>query len=145
MQNVSATGMKIRIVAVPTFPAGFDVTQFADDGDPLSGDTLDITSTATALNGDLVAWSVPNSIAANISVLPGTPEAKNLDILWNVNRVGKNKLAAQDVVSMVISYPNGDTKILSNGVIASGPAYDSGSSDGRLRTRDYGFVFQDAI
>lgn len=145
MQNVSATGMKIRLVAIPTFPAGFDITQFADDGDPLSVDNVDIASAAPALNGDLVTWSQPNIINARISVLPGTEEAKNLGILWDVNRTGKNKVSAQDVISMVIDYPNGTTKVCSNGAILSGVPYDGGSSDGRLRTREYGFAFESVV
>jgi hypothetical protein len=145
MQNVSATGLKIRLVAIPTFPAGFDITQFADDADPISTDSVDIAGAEAALNGDLVTWSRPNIVNARINVLPGTDEAKNLDILWAVNRTGKNKLSAQDKISMVINYPNGDTKILSNGAMISGVPFDGGSSEGRLNTREYGFAFQDVI
>lgn len=145
MQNVSATGLKIRLVAIPTFPAGFDITQFADDADPISTDMVDIAAAEAALNGDLVTWSRPNVVSARIGVLPGTDEAKNLDILWSVNRTGKNKLSAQDKISMVINYPNGDVKVLSNGAMLSGPAFDGGSSEGRLNTREYGFAFQDVI
>ena len=33
MQDVSATGVKITIIAVPTFPQGFEISEFADDAD----------------------------------------------------------------------------------------------------------------
>lgn len=145
MHNVSATGLKMRLVASLTFPAGFDITQFADDADPLNSENLTIAETAAALNGDLVAWGTPNVIPLTVAVLPDTDEDRNLSILWNVNRIGKNKVAVQDVITLVVTYPNGDQKILSNGVMISGPALNSGSSEGRLKTKEYGFSFESII
>ena len=145
MHNVSATGIKMRLVASLTFPAGFDITQFADDGDPLNSENLTIAETAAALNGDLVAWGKPNVIPLTVAVLPDTDEDRNLSILWNVNRVGKNKVAVQDIITLVVTYPNGDQKILSNGVMISGPALNSGSSEGRLKTKEYEFSFESII
>lgn len=145
MHNVSATGIKMRLVASLTFPAGFDITQFADDGDPLNSEKLTIAETAAALNGDLVAWGKPNVIPLTVAVLPDTDEDRNLSILWNVNRIGKNKVAVQDIITLVVTYPNGDQKILSNGVMISGPALNSGSSEGRLKTKEYEFSFESII
>lgn len=145
MHNVSATGIKMRLVASLTFPAGFDITQFADDGDPLNSENLTIAETAAALNGDLVAWGKPNVIPLIVAVLPDTDEDRNLSILWNVNRIGKNKVAVQDIITLVVTYPNGDQKILSNGVMISGPALNSGSSEGRLKTKEYEFSFESII
>ena len=145
MHNVSATGIKMRLVASLTFPAGFDITQFADDGDPLNSENLTIAETAAALNGDLVAWGKPNVIPLTVAVLPDTDEDRNLSILWNVNRIGKNKIAVQDIITLVVTYPNGDQKILSNGVMISGPALNSGSSEGRLKTKEYEFSFESII
>lgn len=145
MHNVSATGIKMRLVASLTFPAGFDITQFSDDGDPLNSENLAIAETAPALNGDLVAWSKPNVIPFTVSVLPDTDEDRNLSILWNVNRIGKNKVAVQDVITIVVTYPNGDQKILSSGVMVSGPALNSGTAEGRLKTKEYEFSFESII
>lgn len=145
MQNVSATGLKARIVSLPTFPSGFDITQFADDTDPFSSENVDVADTGVALNGDLVPWSKPSKITATIGVLPGTQEAKNLDTLLIVNRATKGKLSAQDVVTLVVTYPNGSTKVGMNGVIVSGPPVDSGSSEGRLKTREYTFHFENVV
>ena len=33
-QDITAFGLKVRVIASNSFPAGFTVTQFADDGDP---------------------------------------------------------------------------------------------------------------
>lgn len=145
MHIVSATGLKMRLVASLTFPAGFDITQFADDADPLNSENLTIAETAAALNGDLVAWGKPNVIPLTVAVLPDTDEDRNLSILWNVNRIGKNKVAVQDVITLVVTYPNGDQKILSSGVMVSGPPLNSGSSEGRLKTKEYGFSFESII
>lgn len=145
MQNVSATGMKLRVIAVPTFPAGFDITQFADDADPISVESVEVNGHGNALNGDLVRWSKPSAILANVNVLPGTEEAKNLDILLTMNRSTKGKLSVQDDVTLVQTLPNGTTRIFNNGCIVSGPPADGGSSEGRLNTREYGFVFENVI
>ena len=145
MHNESATGIKMRLVASLTFPAGFDITQFSDDGDPLHSENLAIAEPAPALNGDLVAWSKPNVIPFTVSVLPDTDEDRNLSILWNVNRIGKNKVAVQDVITIVVTYPNGDQKILSSGVMVSGPALNSGTAEGRLKTKEYEFSFESII
>ena len=145
MHNVSATGIKMRLVASLTFPAGFDITQFSDDGAPLNSENLAIAETAPALNGDLVAWSKPNVIPFTVSVLPDTDEDRNLSILWNVNRIGRNKVAVQDVITIVVTYPNGDQIILLSGVLGSGPALNSGTAEGRLKTKEYEFSFESII
>ena len=145
MHNVSATGIKMRLVASLTFPAGFDITQFSDDGDTLNSENIAIAETAPALNGDLVAGSKPNVIPFTVSVLPDTDEDRNLSILWNVNRIGKNKVAVQDVITIVVTYPNGDQTILSSGVMVSGPALNSGTAEGRLKTKEYEFSFESII
>ena len=80
-----------------------------------------------------------------MSVLPDTDEDRNLSILWNVNRIGKNKVAVQDVITIVVTYPNGDQKILSSGVMVSGPALNSGTAEGRLKTKEYEFSFESII
>lgn len=145
MNDVSATGMKATLFALPTFPAGFDIVQFSDDSDPVASDAVDIASAAAALNGDMVSWSLPNIIPARIGVMPNTEEDKNLGILWAVNRTGKNKLSAQDIITLVITYPSGKVTTLSNGRLISGPGLDSGSSSGRLQTKVYNFAFESIV
>lgn len=57
----------------------------------------------------------------------------------------ENKVAVQDVITIVVTYPNGDQKILSNGVMISGPALNSGTAEGRLKTKEYEFSFESII
>lgn len=145
MQNESASGISVTIVAIPTFPAGFNITQFADDVDPVSIENVDIADTGMAVNGDMVVWGTPHEIPMNIAVLPGTEEAKNLDILYHANRVAKNKVAIRDVITATINYPDGERKVLTNGAIISGPPLTSASSSARLNTREYGFRFENML
>lgn len=145
MVKNSATGMKARIVAVPTFPAGFDINQWADDADPFDSEKVELAGSGIALNGDLVVWSKASKNVCFLRVLAGTEEAKNLDILLNVNRTAKGKTAVQDKITLVVTYADGTTKTGLNGAIISGPTMDSGSSEGRLKTREYEFHFENVI
>ena len=142
MHDVSGSGLKIRIVALPTFPAGFDITHFADDSDPWQVDELDITNTGFTLNGDMTRWSIPGGIAARVSVLPNTEEAENLQFLWDVNRVTTQKLSARDEITAVVSYADGKVETYTLGAMVSGPAGTGVSSDARLNTKTFGFMFE---
>ena len=143
--NISASGVKIRYIASRTAPTGFDITQFTDDTDAFVSEDVQISETAAALNGDMVDWSVPNVIPFNISVLPNTDEQKNLDKVWNANRVSKNKLSVHDVITIIITYPDGTQRTLANGVMTNGSTMPTATSGGRLGSMTYSHSFQDVI
>ena len=142
MIEASATGLKIRITAIPTFPTGFDITQFADEADALSIGDVPVAETGVSLNGDLVSWSVPGKIPASISVLTNTKECDNLETIWMTNRMSASKIATKDTITMVVSYPNGTTRVLSNGVMTSGTPMPTATAGGRLSTRTFTFDFE---
>lgn len=48
-----------------------------------------------------------------------------------------------DVITIVETFPSGRTVTLTSGMIISGPATPSGSQDGRMNSRAFGFVFED--
>lgn len=145
MQDVSATGVKITVLTVPTFPQGFEVSEFADNADPLDFPPTQIADYGMGVNGDLVTWTKPVPLEITLNVIPNTDADKNLGILYDMNRAAKGKISAQDLVTLVASYPDGTRKIFSNGKLISGVPANGVSSDGRIKTKEYKFVFENKI
>ena len=134
MQDVSATGIKATIISVPTFPQGFEISEFADDADPLDFPSTQIADYNMGVNGDLVTWTRPVPLEVTLNVIPNTDADKNLSILYDMNRAAKGKVSAQDLVTLVVSYPDGTRKILSNGKLLTGVPANGVSSSGRIKT-----------
>lgn len=145
MVDVSASGTKINIISIPTFPQGFDVTELADDSDPLSFNEVTIAKYGMGVNGDLVTWSTAAPLEVTLNVIANSESDVNLGIILDVNRVAKNKLQIQDVITMNASYPDGSHKVLTKGKLMSGTVANSVSSDGKLKTKQYKFVFENKV
>lgn len=140
--DVSGFGLRVRITASRTFPAGFTVTQFADDADPFDLPSIQVADKAMGLNGDLVTWSKANPILPTINVIPGSEDDRNLAVLLEANRVGRGKTGARDVITMTGTYPDGRSITLSAGVITDGMPGNSVASAGRLKSKSYAFAFE---
>lgn len=145
MKNVSATGIKVFLTASHTFPAGFWVSAFADDKDPVGGDNTTVHETAMGPNGDLVFWGTPQPILVRLGVINGSEEDENLRILYHANRVAKNKASVKDIITLVIQYPDGRKVTCVNGVITNGPAFPVATSNARINGNEYGFAFENVI
>lgn len=145
MHDVSATGVKIRVIASYTAPAGFEVKRFSDDNAPYEVPDVDIASTGMTINGELVVWSTPAGVQVNISVLPETDEDDNLSRVWTANRIGANKAAIHDIITIIITLPSGKVKMFTNGSIISGPPTTGATADARLSTKTYGFMFETVV
>lgn len=141
-QNVSGFGFQIRLTASKTYPNGITLTQFADDADPFDLPALQIRDKAMGLNGDLVYWSKANPLLITINLIPAGEDNANMDVLLEANRVGKGKLAANDIITLVGLYPDGRTVTMSNGVLTDGSSGKSIASAGRLKTAQYIFAFE---
>lgn len=142
MQDISAFGTVVTVAASNTFPAGFTVTQFADDADGLDSPSIKIAETAMGVNGDLVSWSKAAPIPLTLNVVPGSEDDINLGLLFEANRVGKGKISARDVISVTVVYPSGQVKSFTNGTITDGAAANSAASAGRLKSKAYMFAFE---
>lgn len=142
MSDISAFGLEVQIFASITFPNGFTVTQFADDGDPLDQPSMQLRDKAMGLNGDLITWGKAVPIPATINVIPGSEDDNNLQVLAEANRTGKGKRAVQDEITMVITYGSGDVKTLVNGAITDAIIGNSVASAGRLKSKPYAFTFE---
>ena len=63
----------------------------------------------------------------------------------NTNRGAKNKVSLDDDITMTIAYADGTMETYTGGKIVSGKIGKSISSDGKLRTGQYRFVFANKI
>lgn len=142
MEDVSGTGIEITVIAAPTFPTGIKVSAFADDADPLDSPELQIAEWGMGVNGDLVIWRTPKPIEVTLNVIPNTEEDKNLAILYDANRVAKGKASVKDAITLIAKYPDGTTKMLTNGAIVSGMPLNSIASSGKTKSKPYKFVFE---
>lgn len=142
MQDISAFGIRVRLVASNTFPAGVTITQFADDADSLDTPSQQIADKAMGVNGDLVVWSRANPINTTINVIPNSEDDRNLQVLLEANRVGRGKRGARDVITLTAVYPDGRTATWSNGAITDGPVSNSIASSGRMKSKTYMFSFE---
>lgn len=142
MQDISAFGIALNIVASNTFPNGFDVTQFADDADPFDSPDLKLGDSKMGVNGTLITWSVATPITLKVAVVPQSDDDQNLEILVEANRVAAGKTSAKDAITLTASYPTGPRKQLSPGRIITGPVLSSAAAVGRLKSKVYEFVFE---
>lgn len=145
MADIGGLGSKVTIVSVPTFPQGFTITEFASDSDPIVIDDVEVTNTEVGVNGDVVSWHRATTIPVELSVIPNSESDKNLQILVNSNRGAKNKVSLDDDITMSIAYADGTIETYTGGKIVSGKIGKSISSDGKMRTGTYRFVFANKI
>jgi hypothetical protein len=145
MQEVSGTGIRVKIIALPTFPVGIDCTAFADDADPLDTPEIQIAEWGMGVNGDMVIWRAPKPIEVMLNLIPNTEEDKNLAILFDSNRVAKNKVSTKDNITMVVTYPDGTVKTLTNGAIVQAMPLNSIASNAKTKSRPYRFVFENKL
>ncbi|UAW63488.1 hypothetical protein KMZ15_05160 [Mycoavidus sp. HKI] len=145
MNNISGFGLSVQVLATVTFPIGFTVTEFADDGDPFDIPSIQIKDTAMGLNGHLIAWSKPSPISITLNLLANSDGDKNMARLLERNRAGSGKIITRDVITMVATYPDQSTMTFTNGVITGGMTANSVASAGRMKSKPYTFVFENRI
>lgn len=145
MFNISSFGFSVNLIASTTYPIGVQITEFADDSDPLDFPSLQIGDVAMGLNGDLITWSKANPIKLTLSVIPQSDDDLKLSILLSANRVGRGKQSARDTITMAVFFPDGNFVTLVNGVITDGIPVSPVSNSGRLKTRSYSFAFESYV
>lgn len=146
MTDVSGFGLRIRISASNTFPIpGFELSQFADDSDPLDFEALQITDDAVGLNGDLIVWTVANALRPTINLISGTPDQKNMTLLFEANRAGRNKASAKDVIQALFLYPDGQIATCVNGACREFPPARSVAGGGKQKSNAYTFSFENIV
>lgn len=142
MEDISGFGLRVVVTASTTFPAGFQISQFADDTDPFDFPELTIADTGMGLNGDLVTWAKAVPIDIRLSVIPNGADDVNLGILFEANRVAKGKAGSADVIRLSAVYPDGTVKVFSPGRIITGVPANAVQTSGRFKSKTYSFRFE---
>lgn len=141
VQNVTGSGTRISLTASVTYPQGITLTQFADDTDPLAFESAAIAEAVMGANGDLISFSKYAVFPVTLGVIPGGDDDGNMAVLFDANRIGRNRTPAGDVLTMAVVYPDGRTITLSEGVITEADPGDTWQSAGRLKTKPYKMTF----
>lgn len=145
MSDISAMGLKVTIMAVPSYPTGFTLTKFADDGDSINLPEMTIMEHGIGVNGDLVVWRTAKPCEIEINLIPGTEDAKNMENLFKLNMTQKDKLSSKDTLTMAVVHPDGKTDLLTEGYIVAGKPVQDYSSTGRAKTRTFRMIFQNNV
>lgn len=140
---VAAKGMVITFTASFTYPVGAALNNFADDVDPVDYEQNKIADVAKEVNGKLVVWSTANPNIVRIGVLPGTPEASILNILYLVNKPSPYSLNVIDIINMNIFFPDLTSTALISGVLTAGPPGPGVATQQRKKSLVYEFAFED--
>lgn len=143
--DVSGYGLRVRLIASTTFPAGVTISQFADDVDPFDLPAITVLGNAMGVNGDLVSWTTAVPLTINIGVIPDSDDDRNLAILLEANRSARGKYPARDTITLSVLYPSGRTLLLNNGKLLTGMPGNSIASAGRMKGKTYGFVFEGMV
>jgi hypothetical protein len=80
-----------------------------------------------------------------LNVIPGSEDDRNLQILWDANKVARGRRSARDVITAVVYYPDGTRRTNVRGVITNGSAMPAVASAGRVQSRQYSFMFEDSV
>lgn len=142
MNDASGFGIQVRLIASKTFPAGLTLTEFGDDSDPLDIPEIQVGDKAMNVNGNLVTWSKATPTDVNMSAIPGSTDDNNLALLLDANRPQPGRRPARDVITLVVTYPDGSTATASPGRIMAGTPAKSVQSSGRMKTNTYKFTFE---
>lgn len=145
MQDTSAVGVSVVLKASITYPNGISFRAFPDDGDVGATGNTEIAGNASGINGDLIWWKTANGIEVQVPIIPHTVEESLLDKLFEGNRVSKNRFPKKDIIQIIVTNPvTGISKTYKNGFIKNGTVGYQYGGDGRIKTKTYGFVFEDA-
>ncbi|WVR18076.1 tail fiber protein [Burkholderia phage Bm1] len=142
MRNVSAFGFEVTLIASVTFPAGIQLSAWADDVDPFDVPSVQIADKNNNVNGEMVHWSKSNPIPLTLNFIPGSPDERNMEILYEANRVAKGKTSARDVIQLTVSYPDGRLISYINGIITDGLPGNAISNQGRQKSKNYNLAFE---
>lgn len=141
MIDIGGFGTKIQIVAIQTFPLGFEVSEFADDIEPISITPIELIGFKRLYDGDIFFHKKNTPVEIEISVTPNSSSDINMKILLQTAGLNKKFSPVRDILTMVVGYGDGGKVVFSKGSIVSGPPADSITADKRKSSNTYKFVF----
>lgn len=143
MHDISGYGLRVVIKATRTYPQGVELTQFADDADPLDIPSVQFADKAMTMNGELLIWAKANPIIVTLNMVPGSTDDQTLAALVEANRPRQGAPGARDEITMSVYYPSGEIRTIAPGAITDGMLGLSPSSAGRYKSKSYAFAFAD--
>lgn len=144
-QRVGSTGLLIILTVPVLFPTGLELTEFANDADPLDFGEIQIGASAMNINGLKASWSTPAVVPMSISLTPGTEDDINMSLLFDTNRIGINKIITGADITAVVYYPDGISRRCTGGSVASYTPARSSTESGFFKSRTYSFEFESVI
>ena len=142
-KNISAFGVGAYLGASNTLPIGMFIQAFADDDDAIKFSTSNVSGAQMDLNGKMVSWSSAHPISLSIAVIPHSTADNLLSVLLAANRPAAFTTEANDVITLVVKYPDFTIRTFTDGRVISGPSGAGFQSVGRLTTNSYSFSFGD--
>nr|DAH90090.1 MAG TPA: Protein of unknown function (DUF3277) [Caudoviricetes sp.] len=138
MINLTSADFTARMATVSTFPAGFELENFAD-GDAISIAGVQAADMVPGVDGGTGYWYIPNIKEVTINLMPGSTSENNLSLLAANMEMQK----APDLIQLVITIPSmGCTITFIDGVITSYPPIPGISQ--RLQNAPYSMKFRTA-
>lgn len=145
MADISGFGLELRVIASNTLPIGVQITEFADDNDPIDFPELTIAETAMGLNGDLITWSNANPVPFTLNLIPNQDNDIAMSLVGEANRTGRGKAPARDLITIVGVYPDGRTFTLTNGKMINYNPSNGIASAGRYKAKKFDFMFENML
>lgn len=143
--DVSGVGSIITIIADKTLPQGYPLSQFAEDVDPFDFPSVQIGNAVMGANGDGQRYATAVMLPWKVSAIVGSPDDTALQTIAKANLVGKGKASVDDEITVVAIYPDGTQATLTGGKITEAMFGKGMAGTGRLKTRVYGFLFENII
>ena len=143
--DISGVNSTLRITTSVTFPAGFTISDWADDADAIDITVKDIAEGGMGAGADAVYWAVPKLIEMTINVIPDGTSDINLQILAQANTAVKGKLLAKDViVGTYVNQNDGKIVTFNNGRLTKAAPANSVAQNSKIKSKQYSFMFESA-
>lgn len=142
MSDISVIGFAATVKESNLFPNGFTLTQFADDTAPFDEPEVTLAETGMGANGHMVVWRSPAVKTVTIALIPGSEDAKNMQVCANAGQVGLGQTATAGRVSMSVVWPSGAVVNYSNGVVTAARLGVSAGTGGRVTTPTFTIAFE---
>lgn len=142
MNQVGNHGIHATIMAFKTFPMGFTISKFSDDVAPIEFSPTQVADHEFLVDGSLFKFDTSAMVSVKISVIPGSEDDNNLNILLNSSRSLFKIGGFPELLGISIMYPNQSPIILSSGYMRTGMFGTTVMESGRSKGKTYEFVFE---
>ncbi len=144
-QNISTFGIGAYLTASQLYPIGIFINIFSDEEDGIMIQETEIAGSVLDLNGRHVSFKSANPIEVTICPIPHSIDDDLLAVLLNSNRANANTQASEDVISLVVNYPDGTIRTFTGGRVLRGTPGTGTTAVGRLSNTRYTFAFEDMV